>query len=101
MSPNPELVILETCYYSNNEYIQSRDYYLIKGEWDIQDLSFYNGCILYKGKVVTCPMIEVCDLLELSPEQDIEYDEEPELRIVEDDWDSMFEGHTIDEISVE
>ena len=102
MSPAPELVVLETCFYSDDEYYQARDYYLIKGDWNIEDLKYGGGCILYKGKVVKCPVcVVLCgDFEELSEEEQyaVEFDEYPELTIR--DRNGMFEGHTIDEIVI-
>jgi len=104
----PMFSVLEAVYYSNYPDRAERiDFYLIRGHWKREDLKVVNECLTYKGKRVDCPYSEDCMDWEGAFEDDPDdYDklvfneEVDELRFADDDWEDLFEGHTLEDIVV-
>ena len=105
LKSKPRLAILEIIYESNNDEVHSSDFYLVRSDWKLRDLRFNNSYVVYKGKFVECPSICPRENYEdqLGPEEfaKLVISETPtEMRFADDDWESMFEGHTIDDIVI-
>ena len=103
----PLFAILEAVYFTNfPDKVELIDFYLIRGHWKLKDLQVVDKQLLYKGKEVDCPYIEVSEdwggILTEEEIDELDINETvDELRFADDDWETMFYGSTTDDIIIE